>query len=154
MPTRPSVTVGVISDTHGELHHRVHEVFEGVDLIVHAGDVGGPGILIDLEAIAPVVVARGNTDTGAWACGLPAQASFRAGTVPGIVVHDLSSADVPDGATIVISGHTHLPSIERRRGVLYVNPGSAADSRMRSAGESVALISVDAGQAHARIVHL
>ncbi len=130
------------------------EVFEGVDLIVHAGDVGGPAILIDLEAIAPVVAARGNTDTGAWACGLPAQASFGASDALGVVVHDLAWADIPEDVAIVISGHTHRSSIEYRRGILYVNPGSAADSRVRGAGESVALVSVDAGQASARIVHL
>jgi len=132
----------------------VRSLFEGVDLIVHAGDVGGPHVLIELEAIAPLVAVRGNTDHGAWAAGLPAPATFRVGGLVGTVVHDLSAAIVPGEARIVISGHTHRPSIERRRDALYLNPGSAAHSRSSNAGESVALVTVDLGQAHARIVAL
>jgi uncharacterized protein len=147
-------TIGVISDTHGELHPRVREIFDGVDLIVHAGDVGGPHVLIELEAIAPVVVARGNTDTGSWAQSLPERASFRVGDTLGVVVHDLRHADLPDSAAVVISGHTHRPAVERRRGALHLNPGSASDSRSRSARQSVALLRVGSGAPTARIVTL
>ena len=147
-------TIGVISDTHGELNPRVREVFDGVDLIVHAGDVGGPQILIELEAIAPVVVARGNTDTGSWAHDLPERASFRVGDTLGVVVHDSRQADLPDSATVVISGHTHRPTVTRRRGVLHLNPGSASDSRCPGARESVALLRVGQGVPTARIVTL
>jgi uncharacterized protein len=147
-------TIGVISDTHGELHPRVREIFDGVDLIVHAGDVGGPHILVELEAIAPVVVARGNTDTGSWAHSLPDRASFRVGDVVGVVVHDPRHAVVPDAAAIIISGHTHRPVVERRHGALHLNPGSASDSRCRGARESVALLQVGSGEPTARIVTL
>jgi uncharacterized protein len=121
---------------------------------VHAGDVGGLHILIELEAIAPVVVARGNTDTGSWAHSLPERASFRVGDTLGVVVHDLRHADLPDSAAVVISGHTHRPAVERRRGALHLNPGSASDSRSRSARESVALLRVGNGAPTARIVTL
>lgn len=147
-------TIGVISDTHGELHPRVREIFEGVDLIVHAGDVGGLHILVELEAIAPVLVARGNTDTGSWAHDLPERASFRVGNTLGVVVHDLRQADLPDSAAVVISGHTHRPAVERRRGALHVNPGSASDSRSRGARESVAMLRVESDTLMARIVTL
>jgi hypothetical protein len=63
----PPATIGVISDTHGTLDRRVLRVFEGVDLLLHAGDIGSAAILTELEAIAPVVAVRGNTDHGAWA---------------------------------------------------------------------------------------
>ena len=58
-------TLGIISDTHGVLSPEVHNLFAGVDQIIHAGDIGGEDILFELETIAPVVAVYGNTDTGA-----------------------------------------------------------------------------------------
>lgn len=147
-------TIGVISDTHGELNPRVREIFDGVDLIVHAGDIGGPHVLIELEAIAPVVAARGNTDTGLWAQNLPERASLRVGDARVVVVHDLTDADATDPAPVVISGHTHRPAVEHGRGVLYLNPGSASESRRRGLRESVAILRVGDGTPTARIVTL
>jgi putative phosphoesterase len=147
-------TIGVISDTHGELNPRIREVFDGVDLIVHAGDIGGPHILVELEAIAPVVAARGNIDTGPWAQNLPERASFCVGDALVVVVHDLTYADATGPAPVVISGHTHRPTVEHGRGVLYLNPGSASESRRRGMRESVALLRVGDGAPTARIVTL
>src|SRR4029079_17028490 len=59
--------VGLISDTHGLLRSEAIEALRGVDLIIHAGDVGAPEVLAALEKIAPVVAVRGNTDTDTWA---------------------------------------------------------------------------------------
>jgi len=55
------VRLGIISDTHGKLPPEVFEVFEAVDHIFHAGDVGSENILTDLEALAPVTAVYGNT---------------------------------------------------------------------------------------------
>ncbi len=63
--------MGVISDTHGLLRPEVISAFEGVSLIIHAGDVGRPAVLEALRNIAPVVAVRGNTDRDAWAFRLP-----------------------------------------------------------------------------------
>ena len=54
--------LGVISDTHGRLDAAVHEIFAGVERIVHAGDVGAAGVLVELSTIAPVTAVRGNVD--------------------------------------------------------------------------------------------
>ena len=59
---RPHV-IGLISDTHGQLRAGVHQALEGVELILHAGDVGGDDILDELALIAPVEAVYGNTDT-------------------------------------------------------------------------------------------
>ena len=63
--------VGLVSDTHGLLRDEVIAGLEGVESILHMGDVGDPGVLARLEAIAPVHAVRGNVDHGAWARALP-----------------------------------------------------------------------------------
>lgn len=145
--------IGVVSDTHGELRPRILEVFEGVDLIVHAGDVGSQRVLLDLESIAPVLAVRGNMDRGALADSLPDQASFRVGEVACLVAHE-STGCLSPSTRVVITGHTHRPSIARVRGTLRINPGSAHLSRDPSFGESVALLHVEHGRVRARIVTL
>ena len=144
--------VGVISDTHGTLPREVHEAFVGVDRIVHAGDVGTPAVLAELEAIAPVTAVSGNVDPAELF--LPPLANVRLGGVRVLVVH--RPADVPrplpDGVGVVVTGHTHLPVADARAGVLHLNPGSA--SRSRGADRSVALLTIADGSAHARIVAL
>ena len=67
-----AIIVGVLSDTHGHLYPRVREMLEGVDHIIHAGDIGSAEVLTGLKAIAPVTAVRGNCDLEAWARSLPA----------------------------------------------------------------------------------
>jgi putative phosphoesterase len=130
-PTSDAVIVGVISDTHGLLRPEAVHALRCVDLIVHAGDVGKPEVLEALAAIAPVHAVRGNNDRGAWARALPEQTVVRAGAARLLVIHDVHELDdgAPGGVHAVISGHSHKPSIERRGGVLYLNPGSAGPRR-------------------------
>jgi putative phosphoesterase len=128
------LTVGVISDTHGLLRPEAVAALHGCDLIVHAGDVGNPEILDALRAVAPTFAVRGNVDRGAWAESLPATAVVEAGPHQLYVLHILDDLDlVPEAAgfSAVISGHTHKPHAENRRGVLYLNPGSAGPRRFR-----------------------
>src|SRR4051794_3301453 len=66
--------IGLISDTHGLLRPAASRVLEGSDLIIHAGDVGKPGVLEELKNLAPVVAVRGTVALGDWAESLPASA--------------------------------------------------------------------------------
>jgi uncharacterized protein len=124
--------VGLISDTHGLLRRQALDALRGSDLIVHAGDVGSAEIITALEAIAPVVAVRGNTDVEAWARSLPETAVAEAGDVSIYVLHDLQALDLDPakaGFSLVVTGHTHKPLKLERGGVLFVNPGSAGPRR-------------------------
>lgn len=124
--------VGVISDTHGLLRAEAVAALRGVDLIVHAGDVGAPEILERLGAIAPTTAVRGNVDTQPWARALPLTEVVEAGQLQLYVLHDLTSLDLDAkaaGFAAVISGHSHKPLADVRDGVLYLNPGSAGPRR-------------------------
>jgi putative phosphoesterase len=149
--------VGLISDTHGPLRPEALAFLRGADLLVHAGDIGPPAVLDALAAIAPLTVVRGNNDRGAWAAGIPEVATLRAGDVVIVVVHDASQLDAREartrGARVVVSGHSHQPSVHERDGLLHVNPGSAGPRRFRlpvSAGE----LFVDGDRVRARTVDL
>jgi len=124
--------VGVISDTHGLVRPEALDALRGVDLIVHAGDVGAPEILERLAAVAPTTTVRGNVDTQAWARTLPLTEVVHAGERCLYVLHDLSALDLDPkaaGFDVVISGHSHKPLADLRDGVLYLNPGSAGPRR-------------------------
>lgn len=124
--------VGIISDTHGLLRPEAEHALRGVDLIVHAGDVGHPEILAKLKRIAPVFAVRGNIDTDPWALELPLTTVVEAGGASFYVLHNLRELDLrPDAAKFdfVVSGHTHQPEHSERQGVRYLNPGSAGPKR-------------------------
>jgi uncharacterized protein len=124
--------IGIISDTHGLLRPESEHALQGVEIIIHAGDVGNPEILDRLRQIAPVFAVRGNVDTGAWAKELPATTVVQAGGASFYVLHNLNELDLrPDAAgfNFVVSGHTHEAKQEERGGVLYLNPGSAGPRR-------------------------
>lgn len=129
-------TVGVISDTHGLLRDEAIEALEGSDLILHAGDVGGPEILERLSQIAPVFVVRGNTDYDEASAAWPdTEVVSLTGDVPGVLaymLHDIELLDLDPAAArfaVVVYGHSHRPTMERRAGVLYFNPGAAGHRR-------------------------
>jgi uncharacterized protein len=128
------VVVGVISDTHGLLRPEVAKVFAGVRLILHAGDIGKAEIIEELNSIAPVVAVRGNNDTGAWARAIPETKLTKVDDIRIYMVHNVKDADFdPEDRRIqvIISGHSHRPSIETREGVLFMNPGSAGPRRFK-----------------------
>jgi uncharacterized protein len=130
----PVLRVALISDTHGLLRPEAKAFLQGSDYIVHAGDIGNPGILEELSAIAPVTAVRGNNDKGPWAEQLPETEFLRVGEVFVYVIHDLAELDIDPtaaGVRVVISGHSHKPAIEERSGVFYVNPGSAGPRRFK-----------------------
>ncbi len=153
-------TIGVISDTHGLLRPEALEALDGVDLILHAGDVGDPAILARLEQIAPVHAVRGNTDYGPLRQALPHTAVVDLGADDGVlgdagplgpvayVLHIQEELDldaVAAGFAVVVTGHTHLPAAEERDGVLHLNPGSAGPRRF-DYPVTVARLEVDRGR--------
>jgi|SRR5438477_5952695 len=110
------------------------DALRGSQHIIHAGDVGAPEILEQLQQIAPVTAIRGNVDKGAWARNLPETEVVEFGDVSLYVLHDLAKLDLKpatSGFKAVIYGHSHVPKQEEREGVLYFNPGSAGPKRFR-----------------------
>jgi putative phosphoesterase len=125
-------TIGVISDTHGLLRPEAVEALRGSDYIIHAGDVGDPAILEELNDIAAVTAVRGNVDTGVWSRKLRMTDVLEIGGVSIYVLHILDEMDLkPEAAGFgaVIYGHSHKPHCEMKNGVLYFNPGSAGPKR-------------------------
>ena len=143
LPTKNDLIVGIISDTHGLLQPAAIEAFKDADLIIHAGDIGKPQIIEDLQAIAPVEAVKGNMDMDVWAHKLPETRLIKIGSVLLYVIHDVYKISVkPSKAKfgMVIHGHTHKASfIEDHNGVLFLNPGSATHPRFNSPA-SVALL--------------
>jgi putative phosphoesterase len=126
--------VGLISDTHGLLRREAKAFLEGCDYIVHAGDIGNPGILEELAMLAPVTAVRGNNDHGSWAEPLRETEFLQVGEVFLYAIHDIARLDIEPnaaGVRVVVSGHSHKPLVEERNGVLYVNPGSAGPRRFK-----------------------
>ena len=124
--------IGVISDTHGLLRPEALEALRGAAHILHAGDVGNPTILDALRAIAPITALRGNVDEGG-SCGyLPPIDLIELGGRNIYMLHDVKQLDLnPEavGIAAVVSGHSHKHLVEWRRGVLFLNPGSAGPRR-------------------------
>jgi uncharacterized protein len=129
-----AIRIGVISDTHGLLRPEAIAGLRGSNFIIHAGDVGAPGILAELTTIAPLTAIRGNIDKASWSRELPETAVFEVGNISIYVLHDLAQLDLkPEAAgfAAVVSGHSHVPKQETRNGVLYFNPGSAGPRRFK-----------------------
>ena len=124
--------IGVLSDTHGLLRTEVLQALAGVDQILHLGDVGDPAILKSLAQIAPVHAVRGNTDRTGPCSRLPETDVLLFKGHYLYLLHDLNSLHLDPAAAkfaAVLYGHSHRPHIERRKGVLYFNPGSCGPRR-------------------------
>lgn len=148
--------IGLIADTHGLLRPQALAALQGVDHLIHAGDIGGPQILAELERIAPLSVVRGNNDGGAWADGIPESLTLRFGAISLYVLHDLKQLAIDpkaEGIDVVIAGHSHKPLHEERDGVLYLNPGSAGPRRFKLP-IGVALLHIDGDKVRADLVTL
>jgi uncharacterized protein len=159
MPHSDTHVLGLISDTHGLIRPDVHEALTGVELILHAGDVGGPGILDELRLIAPVKAVSGNTD----APDDPSLSDEILIDVDGVRVHVSHGHEVGSptpaklaaryDADVVIYGHTHRQLITRLEGRLFVNPGSAGPRRF-SLSPSVGRLIIANGNAEVEIIDL
>lgn len=172
--------IGLISDTHiDSARHRlppqVKEVFQGVDLILHAGDIWVPAVLDELESIAPVMAAWGDDDTQGdlggdrrmmkehtlhldgvtlWLTHVrPLYALMNGRGVWYLAASGLKEPyeDPPD---VAVFGHSHLSTLAYREGVLLVNPGSATFPNYTHQPGTVGLLTIGSGEAEARIVQL
>jgi uncharacterized protein len=148
--------VGVISDTHGLMRPEALAALRGVDYILHAGDVGDPAILDMLRAIAPLSAIRGNIDRTGACASLPSTQFLEMENVSIYMLHNLAELDLDPGAaraSAIIAGHSHIPKIEWKKGILYFNPGSAGPRRF-SAPVSLGLLEITHGVVTPRLVAL
>ncbi len=129
------VVIGLISDTHGQVRASVHTALAGVDLILHAGDVGGDDVLDELMLIAPVSAVRGNCDDPSDPRLLGAiERTFDGVRVHVSHGHEVGAptaerlADAYD-ADVIVYGHTHRQRLDEVNGRLIVNPGAAGPRR-------------------------
>ena len=169
--------IGVVSDTHGFFDPRLVEVLAGVELILHAGDVGKQEVLDELEKVAPVRAVRGNVDP--LQLGLPLSVTSRVGGVQVELLHQLpaTQADLEkwasharleglaprgrdaflrsfnDHTRVVIFGHSHAPCAVELAGKLFFNPGSAGKQRF-SLPRCCGLLDVSAKGVEATILSL
>ena len=150
--------IGLISDTHGLLRPDVHDALKGVELILHAGDVGGEEILHELRTIAPTLAVRGNTDAPA-----PYLESEIVREIGGLTVHVSHGHEIgrltPDRLLarypqdIVVYGHTHRQFLLEWEGRIVVNPGAAGQRRFDLA-PSVARLTITDGAARVDFAEL
>lgn len=151
--------LGLVSDTHGLIRPELFKTLSGVDLILHAGDVGGNSVLAELSVVAPVRAVFGNTD----APGEPDLKAFQRLDIEGVSIrvshgHELGSPTAGKllaryTEDVIIFGHTHKPLIERSGTRLVVNPGAAGPRRF-NVKPSVARMTVKDGRADVEIVWL
>lgn len=153
------VLIGLVSDTHGLVRPEVHEALAGVELILHAGDVGGAEILDELALIAPVRAVFGNTDA-LWEPGLVPSIDE---TFDGVRVHVSHGHEVGKvtpanlaaayDADVIVYGHTHIQKVSRVGEKLIVNPGAAGPRRF-NLEPSVALLTLRDGASAVEIISL
>jgi putative phosphoesterase len=138
--------IGVVSDTHGLMRPEVAVALDGVERILHLGDVGKISILHELEKLAPVTAIRGNVDREGPCSELPeTEVTLIAGRYV-YMLHDLNTLHLDPAAgkfAAVLFGHTHVPNFYRRKGVLYFNPGSCGPRRFELP-VTVGVLTVDA----------
>jgi putative phosphoesterase len=148
--------IGLISDTHHVLRPEAVSALAGCELIIHAGDVGAPDILDGLAAIAPVRAIRGNIDVGQPLGHLPETLTFDHAGWRYHVLHDLARLAIDprrEGVAVVVYGHSHQPLVDRRDGVLFVNPGSAGPRRFRLP-VTVARLAISGPRPEARLIEI
>lgn len=151
--------IGLISDTHGLVRPSVYDALAGVEVILHAGDVGGRDVLLELEAIAPVLAVFGNTDDPDH----PSLETERVHEVDGVSIHVSHGHELgrPTPAAllaaypqdVLVYGHTHRQLIMRADGRLVVNPGAAGPRRFDLA-PSVARLTIRGGVADVELIPL
>ena len=151
--------IGLIADTHGLLRPNVHQALAGVELILHAGDVGGDDVLDELALIAPVLAVCGNTD---WP-GDPRLEQEIVRDVGGLRIHVSHGHEfgspTPEkllqryAGDVIVYGHTHKQLVLRVGDRLVVNPGAAGPRRF-NLQPSVARLTVQRGRAEVEIVSL
>lgn len=155
--------IGLLSDTHipevaAGLPSQLKEIFQGVDLILHAGDIYNVAVLNELERIAPVLAAQGDDDYQEVICDRRVEKKHVL-TFEGVTLwltheplHLFSGQEnLPD---VMIHGHTHMHTMERKSRLLVISPGSLTFPNYRHRLGTVGLLTLKDGQAEASIVHV
>jgi len=149
--------IGVVSDTHGLYRPELAKVLEGVERILHLGDVGKSSVLDELRKIAPVTAVRGNVDREGPCGELPETDVVLIAGRYVYMLHDLKTLHLDPAAgrfAAVLHGHTHVPNYYTRKGVLYFNPGSCGPRRF-DLPVTVGLLTVaEDGEFEAKIIPL
>jgi len=148
--------IGIISDTHRLLRPEVIEQLNGVDMILHAGDIVDNNIIISLQKIAPVYAVRGNCDTDSSTSKYPKTEYIELGNTRIYLLHNLNELDIVPktlGINVIISGHTHQPKVEEKGGILYINPGSCGPRRF-SLPISIAIMDIDNSKCEVKLLDL
>jgi putative phosphoesterase len=146
----------LVSDTHGVMRPEALAALRNSELIIHAGDIGSPEVLLALEQIAPVLAIKGNNDRDAWARNLPDILFVRVNAIGVQVIHNLNELKIEPASTefqVVISGHSHKPLVATKDGILFINPGSAGPRRFKLP-ISVARLKIQREKHQAKIVEL
>lgn len=142
------IKIGVISDTHGHLDKQVHDVFKGVNHILHAGDIGLPWLLLELETIAPVTAVLGNNDAGLdyqeteWIELDGRRFLIHHIVDPHTPEDQIKRKIIRENPDVVVFGHTHARFCEMISQTLYFNPGYAGKPKFNQE-RSVAILSCD-----------
>jgi putative phosphoesterase len=156
MSVSKALRVGLVADTHGLLRTAAKRFAAECDYLIHAGDIGSQEILDELSALAPLTVVKGNNDQQDWAARLPQTELIRLGGVFVYVIHDIATLAIGLSVAsfrVIVSGHSHKPSVQEREGILYVNPGSCGPRRFKlpiSVGELL----IDGAEVRARTMEL
>lgn len=127
--TSEPIRAAVISDTHGLLRPEVERILQSCDVVIHAGDFDNQMVFHKLKIKRPLYAVRGNNDNG-WAEQLPLNRRFKLGNFRILLVHD--QADIPQDTKdidVVIFGHSHMHTQEKKNGQLWLNPGSCGYRR-------------------------
>jgi putative phosphoesterase len=147
--------LGIIADTHDYFDPQLAALLQGVDLILHAGDVGERAILHQLSKLAPVCAVRGNIDEGAACNHLPDTLMCTVDQVTIYMTHIFAPptaaepGDNPCGGQVVLFGHTHQQHLEEHGGVLYFNPARSGRTSSKEP-RSVGLLEIRDGRIEAR----
>lgn len=148
--------VGLISDTHGLVRPQALAALKGSELIIHAGDIGKPEVLMSLHKIAPVIAIRGNNDRDTWAKKISDVLNLQINQLKIHVIHnvnDLEADPITEGFRAIVSGHSHKPGLVTREGILFINPGSAGPRRFKLP-VAVGKLRITGGDVTAEIIEL
>ena len=155
--------IGVVSDTHGFYDPRVPPLLEGVEHILHAGDIGKGRIIEQLSGIAPVTAVRGNNDRQGTESEFPEIETLNLGGCRIYLTHIVKVPKDGDtaglavywehGAHAVVFGHSHMALHESRGGVTFFNPGAAGKRRFKVV-PSIGLLELEPGRVEGRILVL
>ena len=155
--------LGVVSDTHGYLNPRVLELLQGVELILHAGDIGDVGIIDQLSNIAPVSAVRGNNDRTGPTSLYPEKETLELADGTILLTHQVKvpktvgdpgfKTYLDESVDLVVFGHTHIALQKTLGSILFFNPGAAGKRRFKLV-PSIGTLTLERGQVRGTIFQL